>query len=146
MIRKSVFTKSLAIIGTVLVLFPILATILISLLGWMARGFLRVDYLLPAELSLVALIGGIFLVAAAWWARSQRGLVTWSFAVAFGMLVASQALAVVTGLASGEIEPGGWAWYLVLAGLALYTLGVVALGIGGIRLVRDLFRKPRDQV
>jgi hypothetical protein len=49
-------------------------------------------------------------------------------------------LAVVTGLASGEAEPAGWPWVLVLASLAGYALALVAMGVGGALLLRDLFR------
>jgi hypothetical protein len=52
-----------------------------------------------------------------------------------GLLAGGQALAVVTGLASGETEPGGWQWVLVLASLAIYSLALVAVGLGGILLL-----------
>ena len=54
--------------------------------------------------------------------------------------VGGQALASVTGLASGRTEPTGWPWALVLASLALYVLALVILGVGGVLLVRDLFK------
>ena len=47
---------------------------------------------------------------------------------------------MVTGLASGETEPGGWQWVLVLASLAIYSLALAAVGVGGILLLRDLFK------
>jgi hypothetical protein len=53
-------------------------------------------------------------------------------------------LAVVTGLASGETEPAGWPWALVLASLAGYALALVAMGVGGALLLRDLFRISRS--
>jgi hypothetical protein len=53
-------------------------------------------------------------------------------------------LAVVTGLASGEAEAAGWPWALVLASLAGYTLALVAMGVGGALLLRDLFRISRS--
>jgi hypothetical protein len=57
-----------------------------------------------------------------------------------GLLVGGQALAVVTGLASGEAEPTGWGWALVVASLVIYTLALVEIGTAGVLLVRDLFR------
>lgn len=47
--------------------------------------------------------------------------------------------AVLTGLASGETEPAGLPWALVVALLAAYILLLIVLTIAGIRLSRDLF-------
>jgi len=49
------------------------------------------------------------------------------------------ALAVATGLASGETEPAGVWWALTVALLAVYTLAIPVIGIAGILLLRDLF-------
>jgi hypothetical protein len=43
-------------------------------------------------------------------------------------------------LASGDIEPTGWPWALVLASLGIYSLALVAMGVGGLLLLHDLFR------
>ena len=139
--KKDVFTKILAITGTVLVWCPILAQILFSATFSIARGMLRFDYLMPAEMFPFALAGGGLLLWAALRARSHRAWIGWGLGIAVGLLVGGQALAVVTGLASGETEPAGWPWLLVLASLAIYTLAVLAMGIGGILLLRDLFKK-----
>ncbi|MBN1811399.1 MAG: hypothetical protein JXA14_06160 [Anaerolineae bacterium] len=81
----------------------------------------RFDYLLPAEFFLAALVGGGLLVWAALRARSRRRLIGWGLGIAVGLLVGGQALAVVTGLASGETEPTGWWWVLVLASIVVYS-------------------------
>lgn len=99
---------------------------------------LRFDWLMPAELFVVALVGGGALLWAAIRARSRRALIGWSLGIAVVSLVGSQALAVVTGLASGATEPAGWPWALVVALLALYSLALVAMGVGGVLLIRDL--------
>jgi hypothetical protein len=65
MAKKSVFTRVLAVIGTVLVWFPILAMILTGVVGSVARGKLMMDYLMPAELFPSILIGGALLIWAA---------------------------------------------------------------------------------
>jgi hypothetical protein len=59
------------------------------------------------------------------------------------LLFGGQALAVVTGLASGEIEPAGIWWILVLASLGIYSLALVIVGLGGALILRDLFKGPR---
>jgi hypothetical protein len=144
--KKGVFTKILAITGTVLAWLPILAPVFFSVIALIAIQVFRFDYLMPAELFPVALVGGGLLLWAALRARSRQRLVGWGLAVAAGLLVGSQALAVVTGLASGETEPGGWWWALVLILLAGYSLTLVVIGIGGVLLLRDLFKPPPKDV
>ncbi len=139
--EKNVLTKILAIAGTALVWFPILAPILLSVVFIITNHVFRFDYLMPAELFLFALVGGGLLIWAALRAHSRQRLIGWGLGIAAGLLVGGQALAVVTGLASGETEPVGWWWILVLASLVFFSLALVATGVGGILLSRDLFKK-----
>lgn len=115
--------------------------IALSVLVLLADGVLRFDFLMPAELFLFALIGGGLLLWASWRAGSRRRPIGWGLAAMVGLLVAGQALAILTGLASGETEPAGWPLVLVVASLVGYTLALVAVGIAGVLLVRDLFRQ-----
>lgn len=138
--KKDILTKTLAIVGTMDVWFPILAPIVLSVIGFAARHEVHFDYLIPAELFPFALVGGGLLMWAALRARAYRAIIGWGLGGAAGMLVGGQVLAVVTGLASGETEPSGWQWTLVTASLIVYSLALVAIGIGGVLLVRDLFR------
>ena len=57
---------------------------------------------MPAELFPVVLVGGGLLVWAAIRAGLRRGIIGWGLAAAVGFLIVSMALAMVTGLASGE--------------------------------------------
>jgi hypothetical protein len=140
--KKGILTKILAIVGTVLVWFPILAPILLSVAAITKERMFRFDYLMPAELFPVALVGGGLLIWAALRARSRQRLIGWGFGIAVGLLLGGQVLAVVTGLASGETEPTGWPWALVLGSLGGYSLSLLVIGIGGVLLVRDLFKSP----
>jgi hypothetical protein len=142
--KKGVLTKTLAIVGTVLVWFPILAPILLSVLVLIIERMFRFDYLMPAELFPAALVGGGLLLWAALRARSRRRLIGWGLGIAVGLLVGGQALAVATGLASGETEPAGWWFALVLASIVAYSLALVAMGVGGALLLRDLFKGRRS--
>ena len=144
MANKGGLTKILAIVGTVLVWFPILAPIPLTAILFIQEGMFRFDYLMPAELFLVAMAGGALLLWASMRARSQLGLIRWGIALAAVMIVGGQAIASLTGLASGEIEPTGWPWALVTASLASYCLALVAVGVGGILLLRDLFTHPQS--
>lgn len=140
MAQKNIFTKALALAGTILVWLPILAPILFSI-GFAIRAHMfRLDYLMPAELFPLALAGGGLLIWAALRARARRGLIGGSLGSAVVLLFGSQALAVVTGLADGRTATGGWQWALVLALLALYVAALVVMGVGGVLLLRDLFR------
>lgn len=138
--NKRTLTQTLAIVGTLLVWIPLLAPLLFSALFLLQTNLLRFDYLMPAELSLFALLGGGMLLWAALWARRRRGWIGWGLGVALALLVGGQALAQVTGLASGEIEPAGVWWALVLASLGVYALAVLVMGVGGVLLLRDLFK------
>jgi len=141
--KKGVLTKILAIVGTVLVWFPILAPVLLSVAVIIKDRMFRFDYLMPAELFPATLVGGGLLIWAALRARSRRGLIGWGLGIAVGLLVGGQVLAVVTGMASGETEPAGWWWALVLASIVIYSLALVVIGVGGVLLLRDLFKPSR---
>ena len=140
MLRKGALIRILAIVGTVLVWFPIVAPILLSVAFLVRVGRFGLDYLMPAELFPIVLVGAALLIWAAVRARSRRKLIIWGLAIAVALLVGSQALAVVTGLASGATEPAGVWWVLVVAGIIGLDLAVIALGVGGILLLRDLRR------
>lgn len=141
--KRDVFTKILAITGSVLVWLPILAPLIFGLIALIQRGRFLFDYLMPAELFPVVLAGGVLLLWAAFRARLEKRLIGWGLGIAVGILVIGQVLAVVTGLASGEREAVGIWWILVLASLAVYSLAVIVIGIGGVRLVRGLYKALR---
>ena len=140
--KKDGLTKILAIFGMVLVWFPVLAPFLASTGLFIRSGMFRFDYLMPAELFPSALLGGAMLLWAALRAHSHQKLIGWGLALAVIMLFGGQAVAVVTGLASGETEPTPLLIGLVLGPIVIYALLLVAVGVGGVWLVRDLFKQP----
>lgn len=141
--NNDLLTKILAIAGTVLAWIPILLPVVFWLVRLLQGGRGMFDFLMPAELFPLFLVGGGLLLWAALRVRIQHQLIAWSLGIGVFMVIASQGLAVVTGLASGETAMGGWQWALVLGGLAIYTLAAIVLGIGGIRLLQGLFKsKP----
>jgi hypothetical protein len=139
MSNKDLFTKILAILGTLLVWFPILAPIALSIPFYFRSGMFQMDYLMPAELAGIVLLGSLLLIWAARRAKSQQGLIAGGFAAAVVCLLLSMGLAQVTGLASGETQIGGWQWALVLGLLVLYILAVIVVGVGGLRLWRKIW-------
>jgi hypothetical protein len=142
--NKSVFIKILAVVGTVLVWFPILTPVLLSAAALIQDRIFRFDFLMPAELFLFAAAGSVLLMCAAVRARAHGRLIRWGIALAAVMIVGGGVIAQVTGLATGETEPGGWQSALVLVTLAAYSLALVVIGVGGILLLRDLFKPPRS--
>lgn len=141
--KKDVFTKILAVAGTILVWLPLLAPVFFSTAVGIVERVFRFDYLMPAELYGLALAGGVLLIWATLRAGTHRGIIAWSVVLAPAFLLGGQLLATATGLASGAIEPTGWPWVLVLGALLAYTLAVLTTGIGGIVLLVDLFRAAR---
>jgi peptidoglycan/LPS O-acetylase OafA/YrhL len=138
--KKSALTKFLAIAGTVLVWFPLLAPILLSVILFLQEQIWRIDYLMPAELFFSFLLGSGLLLWTSFRSQSRLRLVAWGLGLAVFMLFAGQAIAVATGLASGEAEPAGWRLGIVIASLVVYIGGMILVGLGGIFLVRDLFK------
>jgi len=138
--KKDNLTKGLAMTGTILTWLPILAPIVLSGMFFLVERVFRFDYLMPAELAFLVLLGGGLLLWAAFRARSHRGLIGWSLVIAAAALAGSQGLAVLTGLASGEHEAVGWRFAVVVSLLAVYILAVIVVAVGGILLCRDLWR------
>lgn len=81
----------------------------------------------------------MLLLWAALRARAFIRLTGWLLTIAAMLLAASQGLAVVTGLASGEIKAEGIPFAMVLGGIITYDFLVIALGVVGILLLRRIF-------
>lgn len=139
--NKNAFTKVLAITGTALVWFPIIAPILLSMILFIAERRFLLDYLMPMELFLFALVGSGLLLWATLRAHSRAKYIAWGIGVAICMFVGVQWFAVVTGLASGETEPTGWIWGIAIASMIVYVLGIVLAGTGGALLLKDLYKE-----
>lgn len=138
--NKGTLTKILAVAGTILAWLPILAPILFSAVLLVRAHIFRVDYLMPAELFFLVIIGGGLLLWAAVRSRLNWKLFGWTLGIAAALFFGMQALAVVTGLADGSTPMGGWQWMLVLGALALYIVTVVVIAVGGVLLLRDIFK------
>jgi hypothetical protein len=140
MLKKNVLTRILAIAGTILVWLPVIALVVISGSVLIRRGEFHVDYLIPAELFPVFLGGGLLLLWASIRARCYRLWIGVGLGAVGVLIVSGQAIAMLTGLATGVTERGGWQWAIVLGAIILYDLAVVAVGVGGILLTLYLFQ------
>ncbi len=134
------FSKILAVGGTILVWLPILAPALATAARLLQQGGFNFDYLMPAELFLVALVGGGSLILVA--RRTNLGwrLIGWGLGSAAVLLGAGQGLALVTGLASGEAQAAGWPLAVVRVSIFAYIVALAVTGIGGILLLNRLFK------
>lgn len=141
--NKGVLTKILAIAGIVLVWFPILTPILLTTILYIQEQVFRLDYLVPAELFLSFLIGGGILLWAVLQVHSHAQWIGWSLGIAVILLFGGQLIAVVTGLANGITEPAGGWWAVVVASLVIYIVAILETGIGGILLLRDVFKSQK---
>ncbi len=137
--KVSVLTKILAVAGTVVVWLPIVAPFFFALALLFRRGRFLLDYLMPAELAGVAFVGGALLTWATIRAHSRRALIGWSLGIAVVVLLAGEGLGVLLGFPSGEAHPTWWQMGLVISSIVVYTLAVIAMGVGGILLLRGLF-------
>ncbi len=136
-------TKGLAIAGLVLIWLPILTPLFFSIVSLITDGLFRFDFLMPAELFMVAFVGAGLLIWTAIRVRAFVQWLAWGLAAAIGLLFGSQGIAVLTGLASGEIEAAGWPLFVSMGMIIAYALALVFIGVGGILLaIRVFTRKP----
>ncbi len=136
--KKGTITRILAIVGTILVWIPLVLPIVFGALHYSRSGRFLVDYLMPGELFPVILVGGALLIWAAFRSGKCKKILIWASASAVFFLLVSQGLAVITGLASGETEAEGLPFIGVMILWVLFCLSVIAIGVGGIRLIRRL--------
>lgn len=131
-------THILGWVGTVLVSLPIFAPILFTVLAFLHGGGLHFDYLMPAELFMFILTGGMVLIWAALRKQLYSKQLIWGVVAAIAALAGSQSLAVASGLASGAREASGVWWISVLALLGIYICACVWIWVHGVRLLRSL--------
>lgn len=139
------WTKAMAWIGVILIWFPLLTPLVLTLGLLIAEGIFRLDYLMPAELFLFALAGGALLFWAAWRVKHYQQWIGWGMFTTLGTLILSQSLAVVTGLANGDAEPVGWRLWLVMGVYAIFLLALIFSAVGGIRLTRIILLSKQPE-
>ncbi len=138
--KKDVLTKILAIIGTTLIWLPIVAAVIIGIVFLFRAGFFRIDYLIPAEVFPIELIGMLLLLWAAIRSKYQWKLILGCIVFVLVCLAGSIILADVSGLASGARDADGFWYVLVLTLLILFDVGLMVLGVIGILFIRRLFK------
>lgn len=141
MMKRDLFTKILAIGGTIAVGLPVITPIVFGLIRLFRGATFLVDYLMPAELGFLVLAGALMLLWAAIRVRVYIKWIAWSIGIAVVLVVGVQWLAVATGLADGSTPPGGWQMTVVMAGIIAYDLAVISIFLAGIGLIRKAFKR-----
>lgn len=135
--KRNTWVVILSIVGMVLVWGPVAAPLLFGVISLVQGDGFRVDYLMPAELGLFAFAGGFILLAASLITKACRAWVAGSLAAALIFAVGGQVVAYLSGLATGTVEPEEtyW-WWVVIGSLAGYALALIAIGFGGVCLLK----------
>lgn len=145
--KASVFSKILVIVGTILILLPIIFMVVTGVMGSIQRKQFLMDYMIPGEVFPIVLAG---MAALMWAALREHTLVkkiAWTVGISLFLLVACQVIAVITGLANATIAPEkAPVWMVVVtAMLILYDLGVALMGYWGIKLWGSVFAKKQSE-
>lgn len=137
MSTKPFWPKVMALGGTLMVLAPLAFTLLLGIIHLLSSKFLMFDYLLPAELYPLVFIGGLMLIAVAFWQKLERKLI----GVSLGVATLALLLVIAIGLAGLEPKAGqpvSFQMIIIYLLLTVYTGALVALGWGGFKLFRQL--------
>ncbi len=137
---KLKLAKLFALLGAVILWFPLLFAAAAAVIGSAAEKRLLFDWLLPAELFPAAVLGAIMLIIGAYISRRFCKFICLVSLLMAVFLVAGQLTAVLTGLASGKIAAEGAVFNLVAALIAAYTLLLLADCIAGVKLTFALYK------
>ncbi|MGJ8453707.1 hypothetical protein ACSFC1_00155 [Pseudothermotoga sp. U03pept] len=134
--------KVLTVIGLILAWTPLVFPVLLSVIKLMESGVFLFDFLMPAEMFLIFLSGAVLLFWISLRTKYYMKHIGLGLLSAVLLLFTGQGIAVVTGLASGDIESKGWPFILVLTAIVLYISAVVETGIAGLCLLRKISSNP----
>lgn len=105
--KRDTLARILAIAGTALIWLNLLAPLVLGLLSLIFWQRFRFDFLMPVELFMLGLLGGLLLLWIALRARLLRAEVAWSLGVAVAALVGTRGIAVITGFGRRRPRAGG---------------------------------------
>ena len=138
-------TKILAVIGTILMYFSILTPILVSIQRSTIWRKFMYDYQMSSELIPTALIGGAILLWAALRSHSRQKFIGYgiSMAMSFPIMLGLIKIKII-GWNLYRGTPVGITPILLIATFYIYEVALITLGIGGMLILRDLFKKPES--
>jgi hypothetical protein len=138
--KHDALTKTLAVVGTTLLVLPLVAPLVLGLglLGG-PMGY-RVDYLMPFEVYPIALVGMALVLWASIRAHARTKAVGAAIAVMLGGFALAAVAAQVTGIANSEEELEAWRYAVTIGFAAMSLLGQAALAAIGALIARDSIR------
>ncbi len=140
--QKALF-KIFGIGGTVAVWSPTALMLITSVIGSISSGTFQMDFLLPAELFLIELVGMLLLVFASWkeghYFKPLLGCSVGSIACLATIVIFAEA----TGMANGTVPPLTWMLVFIYVFTALMSLGFIAVGFFGLKFSLQLFGKGK---
>jgi len=137
--KNNLLTKLLALAGVILAGIPVAAPLIFAIISLANGNGFRLDYMMPAELFIMVLIGAALLIWASIRAKQLIKPIAWTLGISVFFLVACQLLAQVSGLADGRIESSGPYFITVVSMLILFDLGVIGLIVLGGMLTSRVF-------
>lgn len=138
MTRHQALTRSLAVLGTALVITPILAPLAFGMAALaQGRGFL-VDYLMPFEVYPVTLLGTALIAWAAARAHERTRAVGIAIATMLAGFVLAMASARLTGIADSPMRLEAWRFAVTAGFLVVAAIAQLVVGAEGALLARGL--------
>ena len=143
MAYQKLLFKIFGIGGTVAVWAPTTLMLIFSLVGFLSSGTFHMDFLLPAELFLIELVGMLLLVFSAWkeghYFCPLLGLSIGSIASMATIVIFAEA----TGMANGTVNPLPWMLVVFYIFTALMSLGFIGVGFFGLKFTLHVFGKAK---
>ena len=137
--RKNAGSKFLIITGTILTWLPILFPVL----NLIVKEQHLFDYLMPVELFFVSLVGGVLLFIVAIWVKSRVKIIGWGLGISILIRIGIEVLGYFRGLYSDDSSIEVWN-NIILTVVALYSIPVIIMGIGGILLWVSMLKNSNE--
>lgn len=143
---KTFLIKIFVVLGMISVLFPIFFSLLTGIIGTIRDKAFRFDFLIPLELFIFIILGGVLLTYVAYKQRKRFGLTLTELILTIVTLALSQLIAVVSGLAADRSGKPVYIWVIITTLIISYWVCCIGLIISGIRLAREIFVKKHNNL
>lgn len=143
---KTFLIKIFVVLGMISVFFPIFFSLLTGIIGTIRDKAFRFDFLIPLELFIFIILGGVLLTYVAYKQRKRFGLTLTELISAVVTLALSQLIAVVSGLAADKSGKPAYIWAIIAILIISYWVCCIGLIISGIRLAREIFVKKHNNL
>jgi hypothetical protein len=126
------------LLGTFLLLAPIIFMLILSIFPLVKEGKLLIDFLIPLEVFPIVLAGtGILTLIACKTNIYKKRICSMAILLVI-MFVGGQYIAVLTGIADGGTPATGWPLIIVFTSIIIFDVLTVIIGIHGIYTYKKL--------